>query len=455
MRLKRVSGAENLDSNVDKPFNQAMFEFISNVNLPNFAPLYKYAEYYGVNSLIHVLINFKAKKVSQAKPMFFKTKDSGAAKEMKMLNGKWKDSYEKSQFKKIKSAAVSEEIYLDDISVMDKEYFRMKRLFTRPNEWQTFSQFLYSISAFQDISGWGLIHKARNGSNLVAMNSMPTHVMKIKGGTSFDPISGYLMDGVITKQFDKDECIRLATFSTSYDKHGSHLYGTSKVGAGYSELLTYIETKNREYTSAVTGDSAHILFPKNENDSLGEDVSAWKTFKESIFGALRNKDKHQAAVSGIALEHINLASALKDANTKEVKMDVKENLAAIWDLPVRLVFNSQEGGTYNNVIEDRKNALRNGVFPFLNDLEEVFHSEIVKPEFGLSFTWDYDCYEELNPDILKEMEAMGKVPFVSINEARDWFDFESIKNEKADIPQALWEQQINPINLDYPTDTPA
>lgn len=437
-------------------FNAAINEFVKNIPIPNAANTYALAKTYETNDIIYKCVDYKARKTAQAKPLIFNIKNVAAAKRFKSLNGNAKNTQQLAELQRIKSEAY-EEINLDQVSVLNQpELLRLKRFFQRPNEYQTFGALLYSLSAYYDLAGWSLIYKQNiynreaGRQQLARLYSVPTDKTIIEGGTPYDPIKGYHFDGYYQKSFKAEDCIPIRSFSVNHDRLGGHLYGTSKVQVAWSSLQTYIAAKNREYTSFETGDSAHILYAKNPDAQIeaSNDPSLLQKLKDAIFKALRQKDNHQAAVVGMELGHINLASSIKNSITIEAKQEVKEMVASIWGLPSKIVFNDQTSSTYNNMQEDRKRALYDCVFPFLNELEAVLQ-DLIFESFGLHFAFDYQSYEELNVDRIAEMKEMSTVTFLSKNEMREWFGYDA--TEGGDGLDGTNEMQG--LNLDYDTET--
>lgn len=438
---------------------QMQFQFVANQVINTNEPIHKFVELYDTISLINIAMRFKAIKASQIKPMLYKTKDKAAAKEMKKWNGQWRDSYEYKQFKQLKSAAI-DEIYLQDINVRDSsdEMLQLKKLLTRPNDFQSFSEFIEMLVTFYDLVGWSMIYVPVGKKGIIAsLEAVPTHQIDIQGGVPSNPVKSYKWKGDYRYEIDPKFAYPFKSISTNYNMHGSHLYGTSVVKAIYTEVQTYIEACAREYTGFKTGDSAHLVFPKNPEAQAqaGSEPGVLQKLKDSIFKALRQKDRHQTAVVGQELGHINLASQLKDSNSTEVKKSIKEIVARGFMLPSRLVFNDNESSTYNNLVEDKKDALRIGVFPILNKIEETLAYDIIRPNFGLDFGFDYDCYPELNPDVIADMEKLAKVDYISDNEKRDWHEFDKLTDERAELPQKYWDTMVQPMNLDYGTTGPA
>jgi hypothetical protein len=427
-------------------YNQIIYDYVKNVSLQHSAPLHKYADLYQVNSILFALMNYKAEKASQAKPMLYKVKDQEAAKDFHKFNGFAKDTYETKLLKKAKDKGV-DEIYLDDITVTSP-YYRTKRLLTKPNEMQSFGEFIYSLSAFYDISGFNLINTQKVDGQVAALYSLPTHQITIEGGSPQDPVKAYQYDGLFTQKFDPKDCHALRSFSTNYNKMGSHLYGTSKVQVCYADLQTYIAALEREHSAFKTGDSAHLLFPKNADAQIeaSNDNTLLQKMRDGIRSALWKKDEHRAALVAQELGHINLANPIGESITLEVKKDIREILAAVFMLPPEVVFNESASSTYNNGKENGRRALHLGVFPFLNKQEEILSEEIIRPQTGLKFCFDKTIYDELALDKVAEMAKMKDIDFLTRKEKRQWFDYGDV-SEGDSFEDAI--EPVTPLNFDY------
>lgn len=423
----------------NNPYYDIVYEFVKQ-SIPKPDNVARYADLFEVNSVLFTLINFKATKVSQIKPLVYKVKDSGAERMFRSLNGKDLDGdpHKYRELKRSKELGI-EEIPLDSIRVIDKEY-RLKKLLTKPNEQNRWDEFMYSLSAFYDIAGWSLMYgaKVKEGSDkglYAELYSLPTHLLEIVGSSPLDPVSGYIFDGDFRRTFDAKDCVAIRSFSPRFDRQGSHLYGVSKVKAGWAELMTYIQSKERQHTAFATGDSAHILFPEFQDSQLTESESGeLKSFKDRIFGALRQKDRHSAAIVGQKLGAINLSPTLDKSQTIEAQQDIRDMLAALWNLPPRIVFNDSRSATYNNMVEDKKNALYNGVFPFLNKVEDAINEDIVGPLYDRKLAFDYDVYPELLPNITDDMVKLDKVSFLTDDEKREFFQYEPLPDRLGEIP---------------------
>jgi hypothetical protein len=425
--------------------NRMFYEYVtSNVGIPKPEDVFRYVHQFETNAVLHTLIDYKATKASQIKPLLYRVKDKGAEKEFKSMNTMRDISNDAYFTKKLKDARKRglEEIDLRTILFTDSLY-PLKRLLERPGgDLSRWDEFIYALSATYDITGWALIKKSRgslrsNNGQLVKMSWIPTQYVDIVGGSPVNPISGYIYNGDSRIELPASDCVPIRSFSTLYDKSGSNLYGTSKVKAAYRDLMTYNESKERQYTAFKTGDSAHLIFPKYEGNQIeGEEAAGiLNSFRDMIFGGLKKKDRHSAAVLGVSVETANLASPLKDAQTIETQQEIRDILASLWKLPPRLVFNDARSATYNNMDQDKKNALYNGVFPFLYKIEKAIGLEIIEQEYpDIKFAFDYDVYPELMPNITDDMVKVDKVSFLTDDEKRDMFGYEPLPDNLGEIP---------------------
>lgn len=427
----------------DSQFNnntyyKIFYDFVSNTPIPK-QNVAQFAHLYEQNPVVFALIDFKAKKAGQIKPLIYKPKDKGAERAFLQMNGaNLGDNIGLVKEKKEAKYRGIQEVHLDELTILDKELYTIKKMLTTPNAQMRWSEFIYSLSAFYDLAGWSLIwgSKISGTQEYGELYSIPTHLIEAVGGSPTNPVTEYIYMGDNRISLKAKDCVPIRSFSLNWNKSGTNLYGTSKVQVAFSEIQTYIESKGRQYTSFKTGDSAHILYPENDEQfRFGEDENMLRRFKDMIMGGLRNKDRHQAAVVNQKLGHINLSSTLDKAQTIEVQQDIRDICAAVWSLPPRLVFNDSRSATYNNMVEDKKNALYNCVFPYLNLVEQAIAEDIIRPlSSGHKMTFDYDIYPELLPNITEDMARLDKVSYLTDDEKRKYFGFEPLPDKLGEIP---------------------
>lgn len=435
----------------DNLFNEAIFQHnYKNVPIPSFASgnLKTYADAIGTNSILYTLLDYKAKKSSQIKPIIVKeVKDKLAAKEFYKWNGKFTEAYEIRQHNHLRTKAF-EELPMDEID-SNSELFYLKKLLTNPNPNQTWSAFMYANSMFEDLAGWSLMYGERAKSAIhrgkfTELYQMPTHEMEIMGGTPMEPISGYRFKSFYRQIFEVENSIRNSTFSPLYDSKGGHLYGTSKVKVAWELFKVHSEAIAREYSSNSGGDLRAILMPEsNETIAVPEGIGENKALswlKDSITRAFRQMTSQRISVVGQPLKDIQFRNDLNPDVTINSKRDAKNDASAVWGLDSTVVFPTEKGTTYENQKDQIAKSLRNGVFPSLIRHEEIFREQIVKEQYpGYSLIYDYDVYEELTKDQTKEMETLEKVTFLSDNEKRTRIDYEPLEDERANNPRAYWD----------------
>ena len=441
-------------------FNQAVFNYnYRNIPIPNNTNTATFAKEFGVNSLLFSLMDHKAKKTSQIKPIIVKETDKAAAKEFRKWNGKYTERYEMKKLKGLQTKAF-EELYMDDIQESNGELFKLKTLLTRPNSYQTWSEFMFAYSMFLDLAGWAAMYGAKMESGIYKghyqnLYQLPTDKLEIMGGTPFDPVTGYRFKSTYKDTFPAEDVVAINSFSFNYDQYGSHLYGTSKVQVAWKDLETYIASKTREYNSFNGGDLRAIVTPKSVDDvpveAQTDGTNFFKAIKDSFYRALRGTDKQKIAFNSMPLEVHQLVNDLKTDVTTNAQQEIKQCLASVWRFDSDFVFSSANSSTYENMRQYSANSLRNGVFPDLIKHEEAFNENIVKPIYkGHGVIYDYDVYEELNTDIFKEMEALQKADYISDNVKLRYLDLEPIEDERANIPAKYWEMAppIEPLDSD-------
>lgn len=446
-------------------FHEAVFQHnYKNIPIPSLASvnLETYADAIGLNPILYTVMDYKAKKSSQIKPIIVKeVKDKSLVKEFYKWNGKYTDAYEIRQQNKLRKKAF-EEIDFDHINQAN-ELFYLKKILTKPNNYQTFTEFIYATSMFEDLAGWSLFFGERSESfrqkgQFTELYSMPTHLMEIIGGTPMDPISGYRLKFDYKTVFSIEDAIRISGFSPDYDSRGGHLYGTSKVKVAWSLFQAHAEAVARQYSSNAGGDLRALIMPKAgdnfDTNSLGAggDETKWvQKFKDMILRSFKQKTNQRIAIIGQPVDAIQFQNALDSTVTTSTKLEAKQDIAAVWGLDPSVVFPTEAGTTYTNQADKIANSLRSGVFPSLQKLEENFREEIVKAQFpGYSLIFDYDVYEELTKDQTKEMETLERLTYMTINEKRERIDYERIDDPQADIPVALWNV-LMPDNTDANT----
>ncbi|MCR9065506.1 MAG: phage portal protein [Cytophagales bacterium] len=433
-------------------FAKAVFQY-PNKNIPIPVPLTRnlkaYTDAFETNSILYTLIDYKAKKSAKIKPLIVKETDKQNAKEFLKWNGKYTDKYELKNLKQLRLKSF-EEIPMEDIDLRS-ELFGLKSLLTRPNDYQTFAQFLYAQSAFEDASGWRAFYKYKGGlknGKTLKLNVLPTNLVEILGGTYDEPISGYKFTNNYKERFEPEEVLRISGFSFNYDLNGGHLYGTSKVKAAWTVFQNHAQALERQYNSFNNGDLRALLMPK-EGVGVPQDAADgtpwYQLFRDSIFRGFKQLGPQRTAIIGASMDVVQFNSELRDNIITTALKDAKGDTASVWGFKSEVVFNTGDGAKYENQEKYIADSLRGGVFPSLIELEEGLREDIVKKEYqGYSLIFDYDVYEELTKDQTKEIVALKDATMLSINEKRAYLDYEPYDDPAADIPEALRNELVPP-----------
>ncbi len=461
---KKASTYNNIDlSNI---YNQTMFGNAARSIMQSPSDLITLKNFYKENPIVNALVDWKASRMSEIGVELYKVKDKKTAKEYRKWNGKQTDNYEIKQLEKVKAMAY-EEVPLEEISISDIKYGKIKRLLKQPNQYHTWSRFVYHYSASRDMSGfqaiWGnRIPNGLNAQKFEELYPLPSHLTQIVSGGAMKPIDFYrVLINDWNAEYKVEDVLLLASHSFDYDINGSQLYGTSKIIAALKEVEAYKYAQEREVYSYQTGDAQTILFPKDRDtaDGMREQKTLVQEWKDKMFKMLGQKNRSNISVSPYGLEALKVGTALKDTNTTESKAAAISAICGVWHInPIILGINATN--TDSKIKEVTKMALRDAVFPEARDLNQglnEFWMQTYSEKGGenLELVFDYDVFEEFNQDILATANALSKLDVLSDNEKRtDWLNYDAIEGEeRADKPQKYWDIQLDPLTYEDNTDT--
>jgi hypothetical protein len=429
-------------------FNDSVFQHsFNNIPIPDFLNNSRqYVDAIKTNPILFTIMDYKAKKSSQIKPLILKTTGSSSdAKEFKKWNGKYSNWYELKQLERLRTKAF-EDVDMEEITARS-ELFGLKKLLTKPNEMQTWADLMYACSMYKD-NGWAALwgHKGLSPGKFQDLYALPTHLIEIMGGGRDSIISGYRFrhSPAKEKQFNAEDVIRVSGFSPDLDTNGSHLYGISKLKLAWSLVQGYSKAIEREYSSFDGGDLKAIITPKDGGEPIENDASGvFQKFRDSLMRSFGQKTPQKMAIVGAPIEVIQLRSDLDAAATSSAKKEAKEDASAIWGIDAQVVFPNGSGTTFDNQKEYIAKTLRNGVFPDLVSLEESLNEYLVKPQYkGYTLAFDYDVFEELTRDLGKEIEMLSKADFMSDNEKRAYIDYDGLIDARGEIPSKYWDIMI-------------
>lgn len=440
-------------------YNQVIFALNNRTTLHSLDDLLSLTRYYKDNAIVYGLVDWKASRMSEIQPNLFKVKDKESAKEFRKFNGKYVEAYELKELSKLKKKAY-EEIDLDEISINDITYGKIKQLLKKPNELQSWKSFIYHYSAGKDVSGfqpiWGnRLDFGLNKGKYNELRCLPSHLVEIVGGGIFEPIRGYrvkLHDW--TKEFLNEDVLLLSNHSFDFNLSGSQLYGTSRVRAALKELDTFKYSKERELYSYQTGDAQTILFPKELQvaESMNDETNKPMVQKwiDSVRKILKQKTRDGISVAPYSLDSIKVGTALKDTNTGESQEKAIANICGVWHINP-IIIGQNATNTDSKIKEVSKMALRDAVFPEARELCEGLNDWWLQPQYkGLELQFDYEVFEEFSQDLQSKAQALKDIDVLSDNEKRtDWLGYDRIEDDRADMPQKYWEPDIQPLNFDY------
>lgn len=437
-------------------FNSIVFEWTRGMPIISVDNLTDLVNTYKSNSIVYSLVDWKANKASEIKPCLYAIKDPKGAKEYRKFNGKYTDGYELKQLKNLKERSY-EEIDLNCVSNDDLKFGILKKLFRMPNPQTTWKLFVYQYCANKDLGGFSAIWGNRlqsgvHSDKFYELYVLPSHLVDIIGGTMLEPIQSYrLRAKTYNKDFLAKDVLLISNFSFNYETSGSHLYGQSRVKAAMTEVKTYLAARLRELYGFQTGDATSII-SLDDYDSIQSFEGKSDVEKQDFIDGIRKKinqtDKKGMAFLPLKIKVDKIDSPLKDANTIETQKQIREIICGAFHIAPSVI-GSQDASTYNNMKEAVKMSLRDAVFPCMRDLNESMQYNIIEAQYrdlNLDLQFDYDVFDEVGQDIEIQANALSKMNFLSTNEKRAWLEFSKRDEEKADIPEVLWDTDLGGLS---------
>jgi len=310
------------------------------------------------------------------------------------------------------------------------------QLLNRPNEHQTFREFISLARIFYHIQGEMLIYRETGDDGCaLSLNVAPSHLMTPVYGDDYNQIiRGWkLKIGPKShRDLDAENVMHFKRPNPNYDWKGSQLRGFAPLSAGLKDLQ--LSDKSREaWLKAMENEGAKGIVspnhPNPENWLLPEQVKETQTIIDSKIHGTSNRNK--IAVSGMPLQysHIGLSpDALNIINGLKYSMS---DLCNLWGVPPEL-FN--EDPTYQNQKEAGKRFVKEVILPYLNAEEDKWNKWLVEPfrvRDNKNYVIDYDlsAFEELRLDN-EEVDAMLKTH--TINEVRVMQGSDELETSGAD-----------------------
>ena len=367
---------------------------------------------------VYECVDLIMKKVVSSPPILYKVVNETKRKQynnMKMSE----DPYSRAKAAILKSEALEE---VSDTKIND--------LFDRPNDRQTWDEFISMLVVFYLVSGNAFVYgnasdkRSKKWSEIWALPFTPTQMTIVSGGM-MHPIKSYTASyngGNSKIDFDANEICHIKTVNPLWEAGGGQLFGMSPLHTKAVKLKRN-EIQDDTINKMLNNGGAYgIVSPKNKEDQWSTDQR--ESFKQSLRSAKNSRDEvgRILAVS-IAMDWLQIGLPLGDLMVDQIdKMD-RESIYRGYHIP--LVYASNDTSTFNNMKEAGRKLIYDAVAPVCDVIAKSLTDFICRPYMEASriekyiIDLDYMSLPELTQDIKETADALDKMDYLTDNEKRE------------------------------------
>lgn len=429
-RIKSLIGLNKKDST----YLNAVFPYLGN-NVIWTAPTTQNFIEKGLylNSDLYSIINLIINKLASAPVVTYEIKDQKALAYYKSMSSQMGNSGAKWSAEKLKSQA------LEEVSIPE-----LDRLLKKPNEFQTFDNWIKEIAAFRLITGNAYMYGARRGGQenapIIALYSLPAQYMEIISGGLNQPIKEYRLTYNGYERIDAANVGHLKNINLSYQAGtANHLYGASPLRSAVRDLTTSNDGKqallsmlqNMGARGILTGDGS-VNITREQAQGLKED------YANNYQGATKAGD---VIITPAKLSWVQMGMNAVDMSIIDTQKIILRSLCRVYGVDAKLLGDT-EASTFNNVETAYKALINNVVRPLHVEIRDVLNNWLL-PSYGnknLFLDFDYMAYPEMQDDMDKLVSQLAQAWWLTPNEKRSAMNYGEYDNElmnKPFIPQGL------------------
>jgi len=291
---------------------------------------------------------------------------------------------------------------------------QLNRLLEEPNKVQRLNDIIREFATYYLITGNGYMYGLRRlGTNdVIQIQVMPSHLVKILYGNWINPVRGYTLDAFIDGVIQPDDVVHIKMFNPIYDAQGSQLYGLSPIQAA----ANLIQLSN--YTTSVQLDNFANYGVRGILGGEGGnwDKSAVEMVKELWNSFKQNGSRGDIIVTGEPMRFTQVGLSPVDMQVIEQQKLTLRDLCMIYNVTPQL-FGDSEHSTYNNIREARKAMITDAVLPVMERVKDALNRLLCA---GTDYYIDYDmqAFVELSDDLNTMVTALGQAWWLTPNEKR-------------------------------------
>ena len=386
-----------------------------------------------LNSDLYSIINLIINKVAAAPIIVYEVKDEKALKYYKSMSGSGANSGAKWNAEKMRTKA------LEEVSIPELE-----RLFKKPNEFQTWDNWIKEIAAFRLITGNAYMYGSRRGgqenSPIIGLYSLPAQYMEIISGGLNQPIKEYRLTYNGYDKIDANNVGHIKNINLSYQAGtGNHLYGASPLRSAVRDLTTSNDGKqallsmlqNMGARGILTGDGS-VNITREQAQGLKED------YANNYQGSSKAGD---VIITPAKMSWVQMGMNAVDMSIIDTQKVILRSMCRVYGVDAKLLGDT-EASTFNNVETAYKALINNVVRPLHIEIRDVLNNWLL-PSFGnknLFVDFDYMAYPEMQDDMDKLVAQLSAAWWLTPNEKRAAMNYGEYDNEVLNqpfIPQGL------------------
>ena len=331
---------------------------------------------YNINPDVFAIVNQMASKFISIPYCIRDIEDKKSYQKLKRLERSTK--YDLSFQQEMKYLELKNRAYTEDEYPMP---------FLRPNPEQTWTQFLQLTMIFLQTTGnvyWYMAMPEEGANKGVpkALYVLPSHLMEIviKQDVTIgldDPVDYYqFLGGARDIPFKSDEVIHIKYPNPNYDINGAHLYGQSKLRAGWKNVITTNKGLDLAYNTQKNGGAFGFIHAKDgileqsAADGITERLKQAKVSTEDL-------SRIMGSTTALAFTKIGLTTdELKPFEYFSYDLKALCNVFG-WD---HVLLGNGDNAKYDNMKIAEKRVVKNTIVGDVNLIQEAFNTQFL-PKF--------------------------------------------------------------------------
>ena len=336
---------------------------------------------YVINPLIYSTINILLREIKQVEWGVFEVKEEKAHRE-------------NMRMKSFGRANESREFMYKGLEPFNNT--DLKNLLSRPNECQSFTEFIEESFGYWYLTGnsfiYGLTPTGFDSELWTKVYNMPSQYTKIKANGWMQPVQAYTIDWSQRQQLiEAERVFHYKKFNPNYSQEGHNLYGMSPM----SPLCTVVNRSNENYNAGLAlienGMPAGMLSTTNGSRPMSEpEITAADAAIKKKYGGGKNANK--IMVTSAPLKWHKMGLNVGDMQLLESNKADAQDIAKVYGIPLPLVDN--DASTYNNVQEAKTGLWQNVIMPDLSGFAEGFGNWLLagyRKKTGKNLVLDFDA----------------------------------------------------------------